>query len=60
METTAILLKVSKTLNFGMHSDIYEQAWFKLGMVTDISEHLGTDLRSEAYEPISFKLCCFA
>ena len=29
----AALLTVSKNLNVGMHSDVYESMWFKLGII---------------------------
>ena len=40
MEVTAVLQTVlkKKTLNVGMHSDIYEQIWFKLGMMIATTE----------------------
>ena len=34
-ELDADLLTTSKNYNIGMHLDIYESAWFKLGMMMD-------------------------
>ena len=31
-ETTAVLLTALKNFNVGMHSDVYESIWLKLGM----------------------------
>ena len=36
---TAVLLTASKTINTGMHLNVYELIWFKVGMMIDTIEH---------------------